>query len=491
MNPRKNILVLFLISSALLVSAQDNNNKWDLKRCVQYAITNNISVRQSEIQSRFSQLNYEQSKRAKEPNIDFSTNTGFNFGRSIDPVTNQFTNTELLFQQYSLNANIVIFNWNRIKNNILSARYERDATKADVAKIQNDIALMVATTFLQTLLSKEQANIAAVQVSQTMAQLAITRKRVNAGALPELNALELEAQLTRDSSNLVGAQTSSETNLLQLKSLMNLDASMPFDIYVPFIDKIPVIALADLQPEVVYATAVKSQPAQQANDIRLKALNAALKSAQASKYPSIAGFGGLGTNFSSPNQEFRGAVFNGFKKPDSSIGVVNVNGDLNGIRVPDVTILQGKKAFFEQWSGWGTQIDRNFRQNLGIAISLPITSGGQTRNAIARARLNLENLAITKEQADNKLKQDIYQAYQAATAALQKFNANKRTEQVAQRTYDLTVKRYELGLLPTLDLITNQNSLLRAKLDLVTSQYDYLFKMKVLEFYKGNGLVLE
>jgi outer membrane protein len=490
MNTMKSIVV-FILSVLTLSASSQQDSKWDLKRCVQFAIANNISVRQSEIQSRFSELNYAQSKRTKGPNIDFNNNTGFQFGRSIDPTTNQFTNTELLFQQYNVNANIVIFNWNRIKNNVLSTRYERDASKADLAKVQNDIALMVATTFLQTLLSKEQANIAAVQVSQTMAQVAITRKRVNAGSLPELNALELEAQLTRDSANLIGAQTSAETNLLQLKSLMNLDAATPFDIYVAFIDKIPVIALADLQPDAVYAAALKTQPAQQANDIRLKSLNAALKSAYASKYPTITGFGGLGTNFASPNQDFRGVIFNGYRNPNPANGAVNVNGVLTPIQSPDFTILQGKKAFFEQWDGWGTQLDNNFRQNVGIAISLPILSAGQTRNAIARAKLNLENLSITKEQADNKLKQDIYQAYQAATAALQKFNANKRTVQVAERTYDLTVKRYELGLLPTLDLITNQNNLLRAKLDLATSQYDYLFKMKVLEFYKGNGIVLE
>ncbi|MBI1781931.1 MAG: TolC family protein [Sphingobacteriales bacterium] len=490
MGTKKSILLLVvLIGLSFSVLAQDN--KWDLKKCVEYAMNNAIPVKQSTIQSKFAELNYLQSKRGKEPNVNFSNNTGYNFGRSIDPSTNQFTNTQLIFQQYNLNANVTIFNWNSIKNNILASKYELDASKADLNKARNDIALTVATNFLQTLLAKEQANITTVQVGQTMAQLGVTRRKVTAGSLPELNALELEAQLARDSSALIAAQTNAELNLLQLKSSMNMDAALPFDIYVPFVDKIPVISLAELQPDVVYASAMQTQPAQKANEIRLKSLNAALKSARATRNPTISGFGGLTTIFSGSNQEFRGVTFNGYNSPNPANGAVNVNGVLTPVQSPDVTIIIGKKSFYQQWTGWGTQLDRNFRQNIGLAVNVPLFNGGQVRNSIARAKLNLENLAVTKEQADNKLKQDIYQAYQAATAALQKFNANKRTVDVAQRTYDLTVKRYELGLLTTLDLITNQNNLLKAKMDLVNSQYDYIFKMKILEFYKGNGIVLE
>lgn len=488
MNIKKSIVIAGLFIISLSVSAQDGG-KWDLKKCVEYAITNSISVRQSAIQSKFSELNYLQSKRSREPNSNFSSNTGFQFGRTIDPTTNQFTNTQLIFQQYSLNANVTIFNWNTIKNNILSSKYELDASKADVSKAQNDIALSVATSFLQTMLAKEQVNIAEVQVAQTMAQLANTRTKVDAGALPELNALELEAQLARDSSALVTAITNADLNLLQLKSQMNMDAATPFDIYVPFIDKIPVISLAELQPEVVYAAALETQPAQKANEIRLKALNVALKAAKTSGYPSLVGFGGLSTRFGNSNK-LTTTTF--IPNQYTTTGLkTDVSGTLYDVKQPSIVYGTQKRDFFEQWTGWGDQLNRNFGQNIGLALSVPIFNGGQTRNAIARAKLNLESLAITKEQADNTLKQNIYQAYQAATAALEKFNANKRTVDVAQRTYDLTVKRYELGLLSTLDLITNQNNLLKAKLDLSTSQYDYIFKMKVLEFYKGNGIVLE
>ena len=486
MNQKKSIVTILLLSITLFAAAQDN--KWDLKKCVEYAMANNISIKQADVQARIAALSLKQNKWQQQPALNFTNSTGFQFGRSIDPTTNLFTTSQQLFQNFNLNASVTIYNWNRIKNNILSSRFELKAAQADVDKTKNDIALSVATSFLQTLLTKEQVNIAEVQVAQTLAQLTNTRRRVNAGALPELNALELEAQLARDSSTLVSAQTNEQLNLLQLKAQMNLDAATPFDIYIAFIDKIPVYALADMMPDAVYQLALTMQPAQQANALRLKSLEASLKSAQTSKYPTLSGFAGLNSRFANSNK-YTTALPSGLF---SSTGLqADVSGTFYDVKQPDFILSTHKRAFFEQWDGWGTQLDRNFGQNIGFQINVPILNGGQSRALVERAKLNLQSISITKEQADNKLKQDIYQAYQAAVAALEKFTANKKAVDVAQRTYDLAVKRYELGLLSIFELITNQNNLSKAKLDLATSHYDYIFKMKILEFYKGQGLRLE
>lgn len=486
MNPRKNIATILLLSITLLAAAQEN--KWDLRKCVEYAMVNNVSVKQADVQARFAELTSKQNKWLQQPNLNLTNSTGYQFGRSIDPTTNLFTTQQQLFQNYNLNANVTIYNWNRIKYEILSSNYNVKAALADIEKAKNDIALAVATAFLQTLLTKEQVNIAEVQVSQTLAQLTNTRRKVIAGALPELNALELEAQLARDSSTLVSAQTNEQLNLLQLKAQMNLDAAASFDIYIAFIDKIPVYTLADMQPDAVYQQALTTQPAQQANALRLKSLDASLKSANAAKYPTLTGFAGLNSRFANSNK-FTTTIPTGQFSATSL--KADVSGTLYDVKQPDFQLGTHKNAFFEQWDGWGTQLDRNFGQNVGLQINIPILNGGQTRSLVERAKLNLKNLSLTKEQADNKLKQDIYQAYQAAVAALEKLSANKKAVDVAQRTYDLASKRYELNLLSTLDLITNQNNLLKAKLDLATSHYDYIFKMKVLEFYKGQGLRLE
>jgi outer membrane protein len=208
-------------------------------------------------------------------------------------------------------------------------------------------------------------------------------------------------------------------------------------------------------------------------------------------YPSLAVGGGLGTNFSSPNKKITGATFGGYKAADPLGPIVTIGSNNYGLQSPDIQFIQSKKSFGDIWTGWGTQVDNNFRQNVGFTISVPIANGGVARLGYERAKLDLRNLELTREQTDQKLKNDIYQAYYNGLAALQRFNANKTTLATTQKVYDFAQRRYDLGLLSTFDLITSQNNLAKAKLDLVYAQFDYVFKLKVLEFYKGQGLKLQ
>ncbi|HEX3025521.1 MAG TPA: TolC family protein, partial [Chitinophagaceae bacterium] len=143
-----------------------------------------------------------------------------------------------------------------------------------------------------------------------------------------------------------------------------------------------------------------------------------------------------------------------------------------------------------QKSPYTSQLSDNFRQSLGIGLSVPIFNSGQNRIAYEQSKLNLKNIVLQKDQANITLKQNIYTAYTNAVNAFEKLNAAKKSVESAQKVYDFSFKRYEVGLLSTLELITNQNNLVTAKLQLVSSEYDYVFKMKLLEFYKGQGLKL-
>jgi outer membrane protein len=136
------------------------------------------------------------------------------------------------------------------------------------------------------------------------------------------------------------------------------------------------------------------------------------------------------------------------------------------------------------------QLDQNFRQSVGLSVNVPIFNGNNLRTTYEKSKVNFRSLQLQKELDNLKLKQDIYQAYSAAMVALEKFNAGKKSVEAADRSFSFAQKRYEVGMLSTLDLITNQNNLFRAKLEDVLNQFDYVFKMKVLEFYKGQGLKL-
>src|SRR6266700_4238170 len=162
---KRKILLLILCCCFMLQGM--SQEKWDLRRCVEYAWANNISIKQSDIQARFAAITLQQNKWAQYPNASFNTNTGFQWGRSIDPTTNQFTSTNLLYQGFNVNAGIDIFNWNRIRDNILGAQFESDASKADVEKVKNDIGLTVANYYLQALLARQQVFVTKVQMQQS------------------------------------------------------------------------------------------------------------------------------------------------------------------------------------------------------------------------------------------------------------------------------------------------------------------------------------
>src|SRR4051812_22539462 len=242
-------LTLSAILSSFIVLTVFSQEKWDLRRCVEFATTNAISVKQADIQKKLAAISLTQNKYSRITNANLDGNIGYQFGRSINPTTNLYSSQNLSFQSFQFNTDVTIFNWNRIKNNITAATYEADAASANVEKAKNDIALAVATAYLQSLLSKVQIDNAGVQLQQTKSQLSDTRKRVEAGSLPELNALDLEAQASRDSSNLIAAQANYEQSLLSLKAYMNLDFALPFDIVEPSLQNIPVENIAELQPE--------------------------------------------------------------------------------------------------------------------------------------------------------------------------------------------------------------------------------------------------
>src|SRR4029078_2534905 len=173
---------------AVTVQAQE---KWNLQRCVQYALDSNISIKQNEIQAQLAGITYKQSKLSQIPTANFSNNEGYRFGKSQNPSTGILENQNFFQVGLNLQSSVTIFNWYSKKNTILANEWSLMAAKAATDKLRNDIALTVANSYLQVLLAKEQEKIADVQVKQSIAQLEIVNKQVNAGALPQLNAVEL------------------------------------------------------------------------------------------------------------------------------------------------------------------------------------------------------------------------------------------------------------------------------------------------------------
>lgn len=478
--PFSSLTLIFIFLA--LVQVTSAQQKWDLRRCVEYAVTNNISVKQADVQARIAELTFKQSKAGRWPSLSFSNSEGFQFGRSIDPATNLFTNQQIGFTQFQMGSNVSLFNWFSRKYAIEANELESKASTANIDKLKNDISLNVAAAYLQALLARERVRIVQVQVGTTAEQLKNTRKLVDAGTLPELNAAELEAQLATDSSSLIDAVTNYEAAILQMKLQMNMDPAAPFELDTPPVEQIPVEPFSDLMPDFVYGLAIKNQPQQKVNQLRMQSLQKFVKSAKAQMYPTLSAFAQITSSYSSALKNLP----HGSNIPVIvPIGFTGTGTASNPNVFDQVMIPSGyQKATFLR------QLDYQFRQNVGLSVSIPIFNGLQAKTNYERSKLNLHNQELAIDRDNFQLKQDIYSAYNNALAAHQRFVASQKTVKTAEYSYQLAKKRYEAGLLRSIDLITNQNNLYRARIQMVLNQFDYVFRMKVLEFYKGQGLKL-
>ncbi|MET0636087.1 MAG: TolC family protein [Chitinophagaceae bacterium] len=442
------LLSILLYTFSSPVAAQ-TAEKWDLKKCIDYGMEHNISVRQADVQARISAMTYRQSQLGLYPVLNVQNSAGFQFGRSIDPVSNQFTNQHFFSANHSVNANVDLFNWFSKTNAVAANKYASQAADAGIDKAKNDVALNIANAYLQILLNAEQINISEVQVKQSAEQVRTVKIQVDAGSLPELNLAELETQLANDSSNLITANSNYVLSVLQLKAILNIAADAPFDVAIPPVESIPIDPLSELDPAAVYKLAEVNMPQQQINLLNLKAAQRNARSLKGNLYPALGLFGSVDTRYSDQTA------------------------------IPGIT----KNSYFRQ-------LNENFGQAVGVSLSIPVFNGNVNRTNWNKAKLNIVSVELQSELDAQTLKQDIWQAYTNAVAALQKFHASQTGVVNSQKAYDFAKARFDIGLLNSLDLITNQNNLFRAKINLVLAQYDYVFKMKLLEFYKGQGLRL-
>ncbi|HNU88713.1 MAG TPA: TolC family protein, partial [Ferruginibacter sp.] len=226
--------------------------------------------------------------------------------------------------------------------------------------------------------------------------------------------------------------------------------------------------------------AIANMPQQKFNDFKIKAAQKNSAAARGGLYPTISVYGSLGSRYNSRSEEVTGSTL--INPPIGKVTVGTV--DYNVYRLnPFQDYTYSKQPFF-------SQLNQNFNQAVGLSLRVPIFNGYSARTTYERSRINIQSLQLQKDLDNQSLKQNIYQAYNAAMVALQKFNAGKKAMETAERTYGFAQKRYDVGLMSTFELITNQNNVFRARLENALNQFDYVFKMKVLEFYKGQGLKL-
>lgn len=457
-----------------------SQEQWSLQRCVAYAMENNLTVKQAVYQAQSSRLTAKQTKTTLLPTVNGSIQGAYQRGLNENPTTGTLESANFFSGSIGAQTSYTIFNWGARKNNIASTELFAKADEVGIEKAKNDIALFVANQFLQVMLRREQVRISDAAVQLSRAQMVNAQKLVDAGSQPELNVIQIDAQLERDSALLLQAQSLVEEGLINLKTTLNIDLATPFDIAAPALDDILVEKITDLQPEYVYNIAVRTQPVQRQYALRIEATKRQVQAARGSMYPTVSAFGGLNSRFINA----KAPVLLGLQtaQPTGAYIVDNSGNKTN--------VLSDRPLFGTKGVGLFNQLNKNFGQSLGLSLNFPVFNNWSSRTQWERAKLNVLTTKLQDDQERLTLKSNIYTAYQQAFSSLQKYNASIRSVTASQRALDISKKRYDIGLLGTLDYIITQNNLYRAQIEEVSNRYDYIFKMKVLEFYKGNGIKL-
>lgn len=447
---------------------------WTLRECVDYALENNITVKQNEINSELNEIVTLQNKLSLLPTLNASVGRNYNFGRTIDPFTNQFTTNQVESDNWSLSSNVTLFNGFSLQNTLKQSQLNFLAGKSDLQKIKNDISLNVITAYLQVLYAKEQLSVADGRVAQSQQQYDRVKRMVDGGLMVQGNLLDAASQLSNEELSKITAENQWITAKLTLTQLLQLESSDGFEVEDPAV-QLPESSVTSLQPAQIFDLGVKSLPEIKAADIRVQSAEKGVSIAKATYYPRLSAFGQLSSFYSSSSKKISGIDYNGFV-PNGS---VTSGGDT--VLSPDFTTRIEDNPY-------RNQLDDNYNKAFGLSLSIPIFNGLSSQSNVKRAKLNLENSRYAAQLTRNQVYQSIQQAYSDALAAKKRFDATTRSLSAFTEAFQYAEKRYNAGLINSLEFLTANNNLTRTKVELLQAKYDYIFRLKVLDFYAGNPL---
>lgn len=461
----------FVVASLIFftqISFSQTTEKWSLEKCIDYAFKNNIQIRQAEITSKISANDNQQSKLNLLPTIDGNLNFSNNFGNGFNPQTYSYALGNSQSLQASLQGSLPIFTGLQQMFNIERTKYDLLASKFDYENAKRNIALSIASSYLQILLNNEILKVAEKQKALTATQLSSVTSKIKAGSLPETSGFEVESQLARDEANVVAAQNAVDLTTLSLRQLLQI-TDEKFEIEVPEIKFEGVENVATLSSQNIYQSALSTQPSIMSAEARVKSANASRKISIGALSPTISVFGNLSSGYFSQDRKY-----------SVSYDTVNLGGTI--ISIPKQNDL-GPKPFTES-------LKANFRKVVGVSLNVPLFSRWQRVNNIQNAKLQMQIRELQLESSKNQLRSDVEQAYTNAKTAVQSYVANKKSMEAADKSYNAFEKRYNAGMLGTYEFQQAKNSLAVSESEMIKAKYTYVFRLKVLDFYQGKPLKL-
>ena len=438
-------MLSLMLTSGMMMAQQT----WTLQECMDYALANNIQLQQKRITAASSHEDVTQSKYALLPSVSFSTNQNGSwrpFAESTINLTNGSMttnrNTVSYNGTYGINANWTVWNGNRNINTIKQNKLTEQMAELEVQQQANTIQEQIAQLYVQILYETEAVKVCEEIIKASEMQRDRAQAMVDVGSLARVDLVQLEAQVSQDKYSLAQAQAQLANYKLQLKQLLEIHDTEPFDVAVPTVSDETVLAAIPSELS-VYEAALEQRPEIQSGVLNVKASKVAVASARSGYMPTVSVTAGLGTNNSSGQ----------------------------------------KKAFTEQ-------VKTNLSNSFGLTVSVPLFDNLQTRTNIRKAKYALQTSELSLQEQQKNLYSTIENYWLNTTTSQQQYTYAKANVESMQESYDLVSEQFNLGLKNIVELTTGKNNLLQAEQQLLQTKYTALLNYAMLKFYAGDEIQL-
>lgn len=441
----KSKTTIFTLFTLAFISPALSQEKWDLEKCISHAIENNLSIKQQEATKDQNDVELNTAKWSRLPNLSGSASHSFNFGRSLQ-ANNTYQSLNTQNTSFGLNTSIPLFTGMQIPNNIALAKLNLKAAIEDLNKAKEDISIQVAQAYLQVLFNEELAGVAHAQVDLSQEMLMQKEEYFKNGKASETEWYEAKARVAQDQLSAVQADNNLKLALLDLSQLLELPSPDNFGIISPdinldkYFDKIS-------SPSEIYNEAILSKPSIKAAQYRLEGAERSVKIAKSAYYPQLSFGAGINTNY------------------------YNVSGKVN--------------------NGFGVQLKDNFSQYLGFQLSIPLFNRFSTRNQVRSAKIRKITLNWQLEESKKTLYKEIQQAYYNAVGAESRFESSVTADKAAEASFNLMKEKYSEGKANATEYNESRTAWMKAVSEKIQAKYDYIFRTKILDFYRGVPLSLK
>ncbi|WP_027376877.1 TolC family protein [Kaistella palustris] len=441
-----------VLGLTLLSALAFSQKKWTLQECVSYALENNLQVIQNTYNTKLQNNTLQIAKREFLPSVSGSINNTASFGQGRDVFGNTNRNDNFS-NSASVGADILLFNHGRLEKNIRKTEFDVEATQQDLERIKNDISLQIAQQYLSILLNKEIGKIAesTLQNADKLYQRAKITTEVGTTARTVL--AEAEATLAREKQNVKTAEINTDRSRFALAMLLQLPDYKNFDVQEVPLDNMVNAPL--FSAENIIDKAYENQPQIKAAEARIKSAEAQTEITETAFWPTVSANAGVGSSYFS---------------------LFNAGTDINGNKIR-------QSGFFKQYKD-------NFGQQVGVAANIPIFNKGITRIQVEQAKINEDIAKNALAQQKQQVLQNVQQAQFDAEANYENYVAAAESARSAELALDFAEKSFAAGRSTVYDLNSARNNYANAQGSVAQAKYNYLFSLKLLNFYAGIPLTL-